>query len=769
MVLVCLSNARLKMMALLIGCLTMFLALAFSQVSPAKKQPTATANAYVEPGACAECHAEIATSYSQTGMAHSFYRPTSENTIEDYTGNNQFYHQASDTYFAMRHGDGKFFQKRWQTGYDGTITNIEELQIDYVMGSGRHARTYLHRNANGTLVELPLGWYSEKSGHWGMNPGYDNAQPPTQHMIPYECMFCHNGYPAIPEPQGDTIAYPTFSGDLPQGVGCQRCHGPGKNHIEAANSTTASVQQIRTAILNPARLNPQRQMEVCMQCHLEPTSRPLPAMIRRYDQEPFGYTPSKSLSSFVQYFDKDLGGSHDDRFEIAGAPYRLRQSQCFIKSGGAVTCELCHDPHQPHDTAAAKARYTTVCLKCHEPALSPLVLEKKHTARQDCATCHMPKRRTDDVVHVVMTDHLIQRFALPEDKLLAEKKEVTQTAANGYRGEVMPYRVNDFRASDDSLYTATAQVMHDSNLKVGIPRLEAAIAAQRPPRPDFSIELGDALRRSGQMSRAITAYRKAAALDPSSTRARRGLGTALADAGKPYEAVVELKQGIQRDPKDPLLWYQLGLVHSQLEQRDEAVKDLNEAIRLDPNLFEAYNNLGLNLAQMGDQDQAEQAFRTSIRLMPYDAAAQANLGQLLAGRGDLRQSAFHLEKAIRFDAKQPNSRYVYAAVLAQLNRFDDAQQQVKAAIAINPAMPQAHDLYGLILLQDGKGDAASAEFRRALKSNPALSPAHLHLAMALMQTGDRVGALAELRIAASAPDPGIAQQAREMEMKLEGH
>lgn len=755
-------------MTLLMGCLTISLALAFSQVSPAKK-PAATANAYVEPGSCAECHAEIAASYSQTGMAHSFYRPTSKNTIEDYTKNNQFYHQASDTYFAMIHRDGKFFQKRWQTGYDGVATNIEELQIDDVMGSGNHARTYLHRNANGTLVELPLGWYSEKGGRWGMNPGYDNAQPPTQHMIPYECMFCHNSYPAIPKQQGDTIAYPKFSGDLPQGIGCQRCHGPGKNHIEAANSTTATSQQIRAAILNPARFNSQRQMEVCMQCHLEPTSRPLPTMIRRYDQEPFGYNPSKPLSSFFQYFDKDLSGSHDDRFEIASAPYRLRQSQCYIKSGGAVNCELCHDPHQPHDTTAAKAKYTTVCLKCHEPALSPLVLEKEHTARQDCTTCHMPKRRTDDVVHVVMTDHLIQRFALPEEKLLADKKEVTQTTANSYHGEVMPYRVDDFKGSDDSLYTATAQVMHDSNLKAGIPRLEAAIAAQRPSHPDFSIELGDALRRSGEINRAITAYRKAVTLDPASARARRSLGAALADAGKPHEAVAELKQGIQRNPKDPLLWYQLGLIHSQLKLQDEAVKDLNEAIRLDPNLYEAYNNLGLNLAQMRNQTQAEQALRTSIRLMPYDAAAQANLGQLLAGSGDLRQSAYHLEKAIRFDATHANSHYVYAAVLAQLNQFEDAQRQVEAAIAIDPAMPQSHDLRGLLLLQNGRWDAASSEFRHALKLNPTFSPSHLHLAMLLIQTGDRVGALAELRVAASSPDSGIAQQARDMEIKLEGH
>ena len=129
----------------------------------------------------------------------------------------------------------------------------------------------------------------------------------------------------------------------------------------------------------------------------------------------------------------------------------------------------------------------------------------------------------------------------------------------------------------------------------------------------------------------------------------------------------------------------------------------------------------------------------------------------------------HRRVAICFDPKHVSSPYVYAAVLAQRNQFDDAQQQVETAIAIDPSMPQAYDLHGLILLQDGKDAAASIEFCRALQLNPLFSPAHLHLAMALIQTGDRAGTLAQLRIAAAAPDPGIAQQAREMQMKLEDH
>ena len=60
----------------------------------------------------------------------------------------------------------------------------------------------------------------------------------------------------------------------------------------------------------------------------------------------------------------------------------------------------------------------------------------------------MPKRRTDDVVHVVMTDHYIQRRK-PPGSLLAEKAEPPESEKSAYRGEwcaILPCRVPQRRA-----------------------------------------------------------------------------------------------------------------------------------------------------------------------------------------------------------------------------------------------------------------------------------------------------------------------------------
>ena len=101
--------------------------------------------------------------------------------------------------FAMMERGGAYYQRRWQKGFDGKETNVDEKRVDYVLGSGNHARTYLHRTDRGVLQELPLGWYAEKGGYWAMNPGYDRADyAGSVRPIYYECMFCHNGYPKTP-------------------------------------------------------------------------------------------------------------------------------------------------------------------------------------------------------------------------------------------------------------------------------------------------------------------------------------------------------------------------------------------------------------------------------------------------------------------------------------------------------------------------------------------------------------------------------------------
>src|SRR5437763_1652459 len=115
----------------------------------------------------------------------------------------------------------------------------------------------------------------------------------------------------------------------------------------ARRRARAQAEQIRAAVVNPARLSPKLRLDLCMQCHLEPTSTAIPSLIRRFNRGPYSFMAGEPLRAFLLTFDHALGAGRDDKFEIVGScAYRLRQSRCLIASRNALTCETGHDPHR---------------------------------------------------------------------------------------------------------------------------------------------------------------------------------------------------------------------------------------------------------------------------------------------------------------------------------------------------------------------------------------------------------------------------------------
>ena len=628
---------------------------------------------------CATCHPTYAAHYAKTGMGRAF-APASPATVP--VTSRPFHHAASDTWFAILRRGSAFLHRRWRLDA-GREEYVEELAIHYVLGSGNHARTFLHRNARGELVELPLGWYAENGGKFAMNPGFDTHAPPTRRKIGEDCLACHNSYPRGP--------------NLPAGIGCERCHGDGARHVAAAQAKGAQLAAIRAAIVNPARLPGPRRDEVCYQCHLETTSTSLPGMIRRYGRPAYSYQPGEPLSNAFYYFDHAPGRGRDDKFEIVSAAYRLRQSACFRQSE-TLTCTTCHNPHGRPRPASAP------CLTCHAAA---------HHPQSDCAGCHMPKRRTEDAVHVVMTDHKIQRTPPPGD-LLAPRAERHPGESEEYRGPVVPYLTDA-----PPLYTAVAQVLHGANLGDGVTQLAAALAAPGPPKPvEAYLALGNAQRSLRRFDQAVAAFEQAAQRQPNSAREHRNLGIALLEAGQPARAESAFRRATSLSPSDAPSWYQLALLASRAGNLREAVGHARHAIALDPDLLDARNSLGVNLTALGDATAAETAFRDALQIDPYFATAHSNLARLLGTRGDLTAALRHFAQALLYRPLFAPDRYDFAVTLARANRNEEALAQTESALSLDPQMVDARVLAGILHARQGRPQAARRELEAALKIRP---------------------------------------------------
>jgi predicted CXXCH cytochrome family protein len=725
------------------------------------------AQSYARPEVCAGCHRDVWETYQRTGMARSFYRPAPANAVEHYTNKNTFYHKPSNSYFTMLRRNGKLYQRRYQIDFAGKQTNVMEKQVDFIMGSGNHARAYLHWTARGTLIEMPLGWYAEKGGYWAMNPGYDRPDHDGfRRTIGYDCMFCHNGYPRIPAEHDRPFSEPVYTGSLPEGIDCQRCHGPGRKHAQLAGSGHATPEDIRNSIVNPSRLSPRRQMEVCMVCHLETTSFPLPNAIQRYERGPFSYQPGEPMGAFILSFDHAVGTGRENKFEIVSAAYRLRRSACYLKSNGKLLCTTCHNPHDVPRGERAAEHYTAVCRQCHGLAFNRMVDSGKHSRSVDCIGCHMPKRRTEDVVHVAVTDHYIQRRK-PAGDLLAEMPERHETGSNAYHGPVALYYPEALpHTLENDLYLAIAQVNQRSNLSAGITQLTSLIERHPPERAEYYFELAEAWRDSGDLAKALPLYRESIQRNPKFVVGMQKLGFALRHSGQYSEAAAILNRAASLAPDNLPTWLELGLTYRASGNQPDAIAAFEKAVALDPDLPEAHNNLGIIWFSAGELARAEVAFREAIRIQPSYADAHGNLANLLSGTGALREALYHFEIALRLRPNDAATRYNYAVALGRTRRFDEAQRELEISVRADPGLADAHELLGDLLMAKGQAQAALPHYREAVRIEPESARAHLGLGSALAAIGDVAGAIPHLQNAAAGSDSAVRGNAAQMLREL---
>jgi tetratricopeptide (TPR) repeat protein len=510
-----------------------------------------------------------------------------------------------------------------------------------------------------------------------------------------ECLFCHT-------------AYPQGAGAVPKAIDCQRCHGPGEEHVRSRRPGS---------IVNPARLGTARQLEVCLQCHLESTSRRLPYAIRRFDRGVFSYLPGEPLENYMFHFDRVAGTGYEDNFEIDHAGYRLLQSMCFRKSNGALTCTTCHNPHAGSAEAVV---YVRACAGCHADS---------HRRGENCLECHMPKRRTTDAIHVTMTDHAIPRRSSNGDPL-APLPEVHDSARTSYRGEVVvlyPPRP----AGDGELYLALAQVTDGSNLEAGIPRLEAAIGKYPPDQAEFYFDLAEAYAKTGVYANAIPLYREALRRKPALAGALRGLALALMQTSEASEAIRILETA----RPDAVTLNTLGDALLRLGRNGKAVAALRRALRMQDDLLEAQINLGDALYRLGDRAGAAAALRDAIRLSPESASANLNLASILDSQGDFDRARFHFERAIRTDPESAVARYNFGRALAARKSDREAETQLNEAVRLDPRFAEAWVSLGLLRARAGRKEEAISLYREALRAKPELPVAHFNLALALLTTG----------------------------------
>ena len=603
---------------------------------------TGAAPGYIEDQACAECHQQLFDAYQQVGMAQSFSRPDADNLPEDFV-NNHFVHAPTRRHYEMRRTGDELIFRRYQLDNKGQPINEFERQVDWILGSGKHARNYLYQTDAGELYQLPVAWYPQEK-RWAMSAGFDGpAHEGVQRAIKRDCMFCHNAYPDVPAGSDAYLSANTFPKELPQGIGCQRCHGPGAEHVRVSKLDKSSAEKKRETIVNPARLSPQLRDDVCNQCHLQPTRAV--AGMRHFGRDIYSYRPGEPLSDYLVDLDV-VEESRDpvDRFEINHHAYRLRQSRCFLESPETMSCTTCHDAHHTVPQADRAKHYAAACVQCHKSEDCQLNAESgahlQGIDERDCATCHMPKRRTQDVVHVVMTDHLIRKTPLDGSQLAALRESRRNL-------ESLVLSLPDSKEGDDvyeMVHAAAMLRLSSYTLPDPANKLENVLAGLEPPEIEPFLDL--TMAQLGQHRFAAARQTAAQILQraPDHPLATEWMGTSLLSLKKSDAAAEHLRRTLEIAPNRAETHFNLGLLLLGQEKLDEARMRFERALELRPNTSISAYYLGVVLEQMDRGEEAVRAYERALQLEPAFGRAYQNLGQLLLSlnrRDDARRYLRH--------------------------------------------------------------------------------------------------------------------------------
>jgi predicted CXXCH cytochrome family protein len=722
-------------------------------LTAARLMAAATQPAYVDPQLCAQCHAEVTRNYALTGMGRSFRAVPANDASPEFSAA-AYLHTASRELFSFARREGVTYIRRSQPGPDGAETNVFEERVDYVIGSGNHAISYLHRTLDNKLTEFPVSWYPENGGHWDMSPAYDRADHPGfSRELNFACLFCHNAYPAS-SLAGDAPGETVFPAQLPEGIDCQRCHGPGRNHVDAA-SQRKPLQDIRAAIVNPARLSSDRQSEVCLQCHLETTSSRLPASEVQPGRGIFSWRPGESLADFILYFDHAAGSTQGDSLELVSAPYRLAKSICVLANGKPLTCVTCHDPHLAVSHEESVAKTDRICASCHGARIVTLTAEGRHPTAHDCVTCHMPQERAADVIHASITDHWIRK----PHATTSPRVEVNARNTPPYAGEVALYYPAALApTADNSILLEVAQVQ--SNPVEALARLNALAADYRAERPEMAVKIGQAFLTLAQPQKALVWYRKAIEKSPDNWSYLSGAANAEQAAGRPDLAAESFVRAAALAPRETDSLLSLGQAYAKQGKFTDATRALRDAVGRNPESAAAWNDLGSTLLRAGTLPEAESALREAVRIQPEFASIRTNLADALIRQHKLSEAQEQLEEAIRIGGRGETAEAAWYATLLATGSAEQALKTWNASFAAQVA--GAHNNLGTVFASEKKPDDAIREYRLAVAGDPRSELAQFNLGVTLFGRGLKTEAIPLLRSASESDDPGIRAAARSL-------
>lgn len=599
--------------------------------SPAPSGVSVTNAGYVGIDACAGCHPTQAATFVDSQMGRSWELATPANSAADFDDPNPVYDAHNNLYYQALRQDSTLFVMEFRlNGADTVHKRVEK--IDYIVGSGHHTNSHI-MDVNGYLYQMPLTWYVQE-GHWDLPPGFVGpSNSRFDRPIPLKCITCHNAMPKYVEGSENKYDF------VPHGIDCERCHGPGSEHIEAVSSGG----DVTGSIVNPAKLPVDRQFDICQGCHLQGAS------VNKAGMTFADFRPGQALTDIENVFWPRYADSLR-QFVMASHPDRLRQSACYQASEN-LTCITCHDPHVRIE-AMGQDHYRNVCQECHTGA-SELECPTPEAARgADCTTCHMPVSGSKDIPHITITDHFIRSpgsestvMGSPDEGArlvrlasLLEQSPSLSSIAEGYLTYYETVTNHPGFLDSALVYLSQAQQygedVNDILIRTRFLQRDFEEVVRIAPNPEL-------------VEDAWTAYR---------------IGESFLTVGQPHDAQNYLEIAVRLAPEHLRFMLRLASAYSQNGLQQDAIDLFDKVLSVNPKLTDAYNDRGFAYVLRGDAAPAEADFKEAIALDPDSERALANLASLYYNTGRKEEARPYVQRLLDIDSGNLQFRRLWLLV-----------------------------------------------------------------------------------------------------------
>ncbi|MBT4970901.1 MAG: hypothetical protein HOM80_18000 [Bacteroidetes bacterium] len=571
---------------------------------------------YVGIEACKECHLDMWKAYMQTGMGHSWGAANKEKSASVFNPHLPLYDSKSNYYYQPFWNNGLMMLKEYRVEEGDTIYERTEI-VDYIVGSGQHTNSHI-QSVNGYLFQVPFTYYTQIS-LLDFPPGFEGGNNARfSRIIGHECITCHNSYPT--PVKGSLNKYE----EIPLGINCERCHGPGELHVEAMKSGRVVNTDLQAdfTIVNPKRLSADLQFELCARCHTQGNA------VLKEGKDFYDFKPGMYLTEVMDVF-REKYENEEDAFWMETHPERLQRSKCFLATQNhpdfkPLTCTKCHFTASMRHISYKETPIDTFrnqCMSCHNTD-NKLVCQESFLERNkqndNCMTCHMVKTGVFDIPHVRISDHYI-RVTDKWKKEIKSTDEIETGAFLGLKcmtnsnpdnltiGRAYLYHFEKFNPDPSLLDSASFYFKKYSEIEIVewwiyyyflaqnynkiIQLTEKNVKNEVFENPVMNYQIGQSYHYLKLIDKAIQYFSIAVNQQPYNLDYRNKLGTEYLLKKKYAEAQREFEFIITENPKIPIAHNNLGFINLISNNFPAAEKNFNAALRIDPDYFNAHLNL----------------------------------------------------------------------------------------------------------------------------------------------------------------------------------